>query len=118
EGRLACVFGCGGRRDTGKRPRMAAIAERAADLVIVTDDNPRREDGDAIIEDIVAGFADPARVVVERDRRRAIARAIGAARRGDIVLVAGKGRETYQGGAGAKHPFGGLRGAAEVLAHR
>lgn len=116
EGRLACVFGCGGERDTGKRPQMAAIAERAADLVIVTDDNPRREDGDAIIEDIVAGFADPARVVVERDRRRAIARAIGAARRGDIVLVAGKGHETYQEVAGVKHPFDDLAVAREVLA--
>ena len=116
EGRLACVFGCGGERDTGKRPQMAAIAERAADLVIVTDDNPRREDGDAIIEDIVAGFADPARVVVERDRRRAIARAIGAARRGDIVLVAGKGHEAYQEVAGVKHPFDDLAVAREVLA--
>ena len=116
EGRLICVFGCGGERDTGKRPQMAAIAERTADLVMVTDDNPRREDGDAIVEDIVAGFSDPGRVLVERDRRRAIARAIAGARRGDIVLVAGKGHETYQEVAGVKHPFDDREVAAEALA--
>src|SRR3546814_8050572 len=73
-GRLTCVFGCGGDRDRGKRPQMAAIAEAGADLVIVTDDNPRGEDGDAIVADIVAGFSKPAAVVVERNRRKAIAR--------------------------------------------
>ena len=117
EGRLACVFGCGGERDAGKRPQMAAIAERLADVVIVTDDNPRREDGDAIVRDIVAGFRDPARVTVERDRRQAIERAIGQARPGDIVLVAGKGHETYQEVAGVKHPFDDGAVAREALAH-
>src|SRR3546814_4625908 len=73
-GQLTCVFGCGGDRDRGKRPQMAAIAEAGADLVIVTDDNPRGEDGDAIVADIVAGFSRPAAVVVERNPRKASAR--------------------------------------------
>jgi len=116
QGRLVCVFGCGGERDTGKRPQMAAIAEEAADLVIVTDDNPRREDGDAIVAGILAGFSEPGRVLVERDRRRAIERAIGSARPGDIVLIAGKGHETYQDVAGVKHPFDDSAVASETLA--
>lgn len=103
--RLACVFGCGGDRDRGKRPQMAQIAEAEADVVIVTDDNPRSEDGDAIVADIVAGFAAPQAVVVERDRAAAIARAIGNAGPDDIVLVAGKGHEPYQEVAGVRHPF-------------
>jgi UDP-N-acetylmuramoyl-L-alanyl-D-glutamate--2,6-diaminopimelate ligase len=115
-GRLTCVFGCGGERDAGKRPQMAAIAERAADLVIVTDDNPRGEDGDAIVAGIVAGFTDPGRAIIERDRRRAIERAIGAAGPGDIVLVAGKGHETYQDVAGTRHPFDDGAVAREALA--
>src|SRR3546814_6487587 len=77
----------------GKRPQMAAIAEAGADLVIVTDDNPRGEDGDAIVADIVAGFSKPAAVVVERNRRKAIAREVGEAGADDIVLIAGKGAE-------------------------
>ncbi len=104
-GELVCVFGCGGERDAGKRPQMAAIAEAQADRVIVTDDNPRRENGDAIVADILAGFSRPDAVVVERDRRRAIERAVGAARPGDIVLIAGKGHETYQDIAGVQHAF-------------
>ncbi|HEY0309568.1 MAG TPA: UDP-N-acetylmuramoyl-L-alanyl-D-glutamate--2,6-diaminopimelate ligase, partial [Luteimonas sp.] len=116
EGQLVCVFGCGGERDRGKRPQMAAIAEEAAGLVIVTDDNPRGEDGDAIVAGIVAGFRDPAAAIVERDRRRAIERAIGAAKPGDIVLIAGKGHETYQEVAGVKHPFDDSAVAREALA--
>ncbi len=103
--RLICVFGCGGERDAGKRPQMAASAERLADVVIVTDDNPRGEDGDAIVADILAGFARPGSVVVQRDRAQAIARAIGEAGAGDIVLIAGKGHEPYQEVGGVKHPF-------------
>ena len=103
--RLICVFGCGGERDVGKRPQMAASAERLADRVIVTDDNPRAENGDAIVADIVAGFARPEDVVVQRDRARAIARAIGEAGPTDIVLIAGKGHEPYQEIAGVRHPF-------------
>ncbi|TKR29785.1 UDP-N-acetylmuramoyl-L-alanyl-D-glutamate--2,6-diaminopimelate ligase [Luteimonas gilva] len=104
-GRLICVFGCGGERDRGKRPQMAAIAEAHAERVYVTDDNPRGEDGDAIVADIVAGFARPQDAVVERNRAAAIARAIGEAGPDDIVLIAGKGHETYQEVAGVKHPF-------------
>lgn len=104
-GRLLCVFGCGGERDRGKRAQMAAIAEAGADVVIVSDDNPRGEDGDAIVAEIMAGFARPQAVIVERDRGRAIARAIAAAGPDDIVLVAGKGHETYQDIAGVMHPF-------------
>jgi UDP-N-acetylmuramoyl-L-alanyl-D-glutamate--2,6-diaminopimelate ligase len=99
------VFGCGGDRDRGKRPQMAAIAERGADRVIVTDDNPRSEDGDAIVADIVAGFASPAAASVERDRRRAIALALAGTHANDVVLIAGKGHEAYQEVAGVRTPF-------------
>jgi len=115
EGELVCVFGCGGERDAGKRPLMGAIAERLADTVIVTDDNPRGEDGDAIAAQIVAGMQAPDRAVVERDRARAIAFAIGRAQAGDVVLVAGKGHETYQEIAGAKRPFDDLTMARAAL---
>ncbi|WP_417472380.1 UDP-N-acetylmuramoyl-L-alanyl-D-glutamate--2,6-diaminopimelate ligase [Luteimonas mephitis] len=117
-GRLVCVFGCGGERDRGKRPQMAAIAEANADMVIVTDDNPRGEDGDAIVADIVAGFSNPQAVVVERDRRKAISRALGEAGVDDIVLIAGKGHETYQEVAGVKHPFDDGQVAREMLGGR
>ncbi len=105
QARLICVFGCGGERDRGKRPQMAAIAEHGADLAIVTDDNPRGEDGDAIVADILQGFRDPQRAVVLRDRRAAIERAVAEAGPDDIVLVAGKGHEPYQEIHGVRHPF-------------
>ena len=114
-GRLVCVFGCGGERDTGKRPLMAAIAERLCDEVVVTDDNPRGEDGDAIVAGIMAGFARPQAAVVERDRGAAIRGAIARAQAGDIVLVAGKGHETYQDVRGVKHPFDDSVVAREAL---
>ncbi len=95
-GKLVCVFGCGGERDRGKRPLMAQVAERLADEVIVTDDNPRGEDGDAIVADILAGLSRPQRAVIERDRAQAIMAAIAGARAGDAVLIAGKGHEDYQ----------------------
>lgn len=104
-GRLICVFGCGGQRDAGKRPQMARIAQDHADVVIVTDDNPRHEDGEAIVADILAGFSDDAVYAVQRDRAAAIARAIGQARAGDIVLIAGKGHEPYQDIGGVKQAF-------------
>jgi UDP-N-acetylmuramoyl-L-alanyl-D-glutamate--2,6-diaminopimelate ligase len=115
EGKLICVFGCGGERDAGKRPLMGAIAERLADIVIVTDDNPRGEDGDAIAEQIVAGMRAPKRAWVERDRARAIAFALERASAGDVVLVAGKGHETYQEVAGSKRPFDDLQVARAAL---
>jgi UDP-N-acetylmuramoyl-L-alanyl-D-glutamate--2,6-diaminopimelate ligase len=95
-GKLVCVFGCGGDRDPGKRPLMGAIAERLADRVIVTDDNPRTEDGDKIVADILKGIAQPDKVTVERDRAAAIARAIAESDACDVVLIAGKGHEDYQ----------------------
>jgi UDP-N-acetylmuramoyl-L-alanyl-D-glutamate--2,6-diaminopimelate ligase len=95
-GRLFCVFGCGGERDPGKRPLMGAVAERLSDRVIVTDDNPRGEDGERIAADILSGMSDAARAVLERDRAAAIERAVREGRAGDVVLVAGKGHEDYQ----------------------
>ncbi len=114
-GRLLCVFGCGGDRDRGKRPQMASIAGRLADQVIVTDDNPRSEDGEAIVADILAGFAPEAAVEVERDRAAAIRAAIRAAGPGDTVLVAGKGHETYQETGDRRLPFDDLAVAALAL---
>ena len=117
-GALTCVFGCGGERDRGKRPQMAAIAERLADRVIVTDDNPRNEDGDVIVADIVEGFADTTRVLVQRDRAAAIAQALANAGADDVVLVAGKGHEPYQEIAGIRHAFDDTAVARELLRRR
>jgi UDP-N-acetylmuramoyl-L-alanyl-D-glutamate--2,6-diaminopimelate ligase len=96
--RLICVFGCGGDRDRTKRPRMAAVAERIADVIYVTSDNPRTEDPRAIIADMLAGFthSNQPNLHIEVDRRHAIALAIETARPGDTVLIAGKGHEDYQ----------------------
>ncbi|MBV6414414.1 MAG: UDP-N-acetylmuramoyl-L-alanyl-D-glutamate--2,6-diaminopimelate ligase [Xanthomonadales bacterium] len=116
--RLAIVFGCGGERDRGKRPLMAAAAQAGADEVWLTDDNPRGEDGDAIVAETRAGFARPQAVRIERDRRRAIAGATAPAAAGDIVLIAGKGHEAYQEIAGRKLPFDDREVAAAVLAGR
>lgn len=97
-GQVAVVFGCGGDRDRGKRAQMGAVAAAGADLVVLTDDNPRSEDGDAIIAEIRAGIDKNAKaeVLVERDRTLAIARALEQSTAGDAVLVAGKGHETVQ----------------------
>ncbi|MBK1672545.1 UDP-N-acetylmuramoyl-L-alanyl-D-glutamate--2,6-diaminopimelate ligase [Ectothiorhodospira shaposhnikovii] len=95
-GRLWCVFGCGGDRDPGKRPLMAAMAQRYADQVVVTSDNPRHEAPQAIIDGICAGFTDAPGVHVEIDRETAIRHAFSRAAREDVVLVAGKGHETWQ----------------------
>ncbi|MGO4701127.1 UDP-N-acetylmuramoyl-L-alanyl-D-glutamate--2,6-diaminopimelate ligase [Dyella sp. 2RAB6] len=115
EGRLICVFGCGGERDAGKRPLMGAIAERLADVAIITDDNPRGEDGDAIVAQIVAGLLRPAEAQVQRNRALAITEALQQARTGDVVLIAGKGHETYQEGAHGKRPFDDLAVARAAL---
>jgi UDP-N-acetylmuramoyl-L-alanyl-D-glutamate--2,6-diaminopimelate ligase len=94
-GRLVCVIGCGGDRDRGKRPVMGRIAAQGSDLAVVTSDNPRTENPDAIIDDIEAGM--PGRGHERRtDRREAIRLALRLARPGDTVLLAGKGHETYQ----------------------
>ena len=113
-GRVICVFGCGGDRDRGKRPAMARAACAGADLVVVTTDNPRSEDPLAIIDEVLAGAA--ANVEVEPDRRAAIARAIGLAGPGDVVLIAGKGHEQGQEVAGAVSPFDDRAVAREALA--
>jgi UDP-N-acetylmuramoyl-L-alanyl-D-glutamate--2,6-diaminopimelate ligase len=96
-GRLIAVFGCGGDRDRTKRPQMGAIAASFSDLCVITSDNPRTEDPNKIIEDILAGTRQGnAETVIEIDRRKAIETALAQARKGDFVLVAGKGHETYQ----------------------
>ncbi|MES9855840.1 MAG: UDP-N-acetylmuramoyl-L-alanyl-D-glutamate--2,6-diaminopimelate ligase [Sedimenticola sp.] len=105
EQRLICLFGCGGDRDRGKRPLMGRVAERLADRVIVTDDNPRGENGDRIVEEILAGMELPEQVQVIRNRKQSIAQAIAEAEVGDLVLVAGKGHETVQIVGSEKHPF-------------
>jgi UDP-N-acetylmuramoyl-L-alanyl-D-glutamate--2,6-diaminopimelate ligase len=102
-GKLCCVFGCGGDRDRGKRPVMGGIAERLADMVLLTDDNPRHESGDAIIADIAGGMRAAPHII--RDRRNAIATAIQGAAEGDIVLIAGKGHEDYQQVGDERRPY-------------
>jgi UDP-N-acetylmuramoyl-L-alanyl-D-glutamate--2,6-diaminopimelate ligase len=116
-GALAVVFGCGGDRDRGKRPQMGAVAAHYADRIYVTSDNPRSEDPQGIVDEIVAGIGTHERVV-ELDRRRAIERAIGDARAGDVVLVAGKGHETYQIVGDRTLPFDDVAIARELLAER
>jgi UDP-N-acetylmuramoyl-L-alanyl-D-glutamate--2,6-diaminopimelate ligase len=101
--RLICVFGCGGERDSGKRPLMGEVASRLADEVIITSDNPREENLDVIIREIASGAV--ARYEIEKDRASAINRAVHRARRGDIVLIAGKGHEAYQEVGGKRLPF-------------
>ena len=119
DGRLIVLFGCGGDRDTGKRPQMGAIGRRLADVCIVTSDNPRSEDPSAIIDQIVAGAGDgPAHLVVQADRRAAIAEAIALARPGDVVLIAGKGHESGQEAAGVVTPFDDRQVARDVLGER
>jgi UDP-N-acetylmuramoyl-L-alanyl-D-glutamate--2,6-diaminopimelate ligase len=112
-GRLICVFGCGGDRDRGKRPEMGRIAAELADVPIVTSDNPRSEAPLAIIEEILAGMSPEQEV--EPDRRAAIARAVGLAREGDVVVIAGKGHEQGQEFADRKLPFDDREVAREAL---
>jgi UDP-N-acetylmuramoyl-L-alanyl-D-glutamate--2,6-diaminopimelate ligase len=95
-GKLICVFGCGGDRDQGKRPMMAKVAEQLADHVIVTDDNPRGESAERIVQDILAGMTKPALAQVVHSRRGAIEKALEMAGQDDMILVAGKGHENYQ----------------------
>lgn len=104
-GRVLVVFGCGGERDPGKRALMGEAAERLADRVIVTDDNPRGEDADRIVAMILSGLRAPARALVQRDRALAISAAIEEARPGDAVLIAGKGHEEYQLVGNERRPF-------------
>jgi len=116
--RLIVVFGAGGNRDRTKRPLMGKVAEMLADLVILTSDNPRFEEPMTIIEDILAGIEDKSKVLVEEDRRKAIELAIGLAREGDVVVVAGKGHEDYQEIKGVKYPFKDSQVVKEALGVR
>ncbi len=116
-GELTCVFGCGGDRDAGKRPEMGRIAARFADRVVVTSDNPRTEDPTLIANAVARGVRDEGnrRWTIEIDRRAAIREAIVAAKAGDVVLVAGKGHETYQEVNGVRSAFSDAAEAAAAL---
>jgi UDP-N-acetylmuramoyl-L-alanyl-D-glutamate--2,6-diaminopimelate ligase len=116
-GRVLVVFGCGGDRDVAKRPEMGAAAAALADVVVITSDNPRSEDPVSIIDSVTSGIASPApaRVVVEADRRAAIALALGQARPRDVVVIAGKGHETTQTIGHEVLPFDDRAVARELL---
>ncbi len=117
KGRLIAVFGCGGDRDKTKRPRMAKVTEQLADFIFVTSDNPRTENPDDIIKDIIAGFINPdsQTILIEPDRKKAIELAIRTAGKNDIVLIAGKGHETYQIIGKQKFDFSDKQIAQEYL---
>lgn len=115
-GKLWCVFGCGGDRDSGKRPMMAKSAERLADHIVITSDNPRTEDPQQIIDEIVSGLTRPAQATVIEDRAAAIAWAIGQATDTDVVLIAGKGHEDYQQIGTEFRPFSDYAIAEAALA--
>jgi UDP-N-acetylmuramoyl-L-alanyl-D-glutamate--2,6-diaminopimelate ligase len=118
DGRLWCLFGCGGDRDPGKRAPMAAAAARHADRLVVTDDNPRGEDPAVIRAAVLAGLSGTARAAAREiaGRGAAIARVLAEADAEDVVLIAGKGHETYQEVAGVRHPFSDLAEAERALA--
>ncbi len=118
EGRVVCLFGCGGDRDQGKRPEMGAVATALADIVVLTSDNPRSEDPVAIIDQVRAGMSGPAEVVVEPDRAVAVRTAVGLARPGDVVLLAGKGHEGTQTTGTAAVPYDDRVEGAAALAER
>ncbi|BDX17470.1 UDP-N-acetylmuramoyl-L-alanyl-D-glutamate--2,6-diaminopimelate ligase [Halopseudomonas aestusnigri] len=114
-GRVVCIFGCGGDRDNGKRPMMARVAEQFAEAVVVTDDNPRTEPSQQIIEQICQGAEHPQALTVIPNRAQAIASTIAAARPGDVILLAGKGHENYQEIDGVRHPFSDIEQASLAL---
>lgn len=117
-GQLWCVFGCGGNRDASKRPLMGQAAQRQANRMVVTSDNPRDEVPQAIVDQITAGMQMQAGVSVQVDRAAAIAQAIAQAAPQDVVLLAGKGHEDYQEVAGIKRPFSDMAEAQQALAAR
>ena len=118
EGRLICVFGCGGDRDKGKRGPMGRAVQRFADVGVLTSDNPRFEAPDSIIKDVEAGLESPHQMLIEPDRAKAIALAIGQAQANDVVIIAGKGHEDYQEIRGERLPFSDVEVAQELLAMR
>ncbi len=115
QGKLWAIVGCGGDRDTGKRPMMAGISERLADHTILTDDNPRSEDPAIIVKDMLAGMTEPGKVVVEHDRYQACLHAISHAGENDIILLAGKGHEDYQVMADSTVHYSDRETAMELL---
>jgi len=115
---LVVLFGAGGDRDRGKRPKMGAVAGRFAKKIYVTSDNPRSEDPQAIIEEILTGLKGKENVHAIVDRREAIQRAIDELEEGEILLILGKGDEDYQEIAGIKHPFDDREVVREILAHK
>jgi len=115
DGKLWCVFGCGGNRDASKRPLMGAIAQQNANVVVVTSDNPRMESPTLILSQIVAGMTPDYRPLVIEDRRLAIAQAVQLADGDDVILIAGKGHEDYQDVNGVKHPFSDVTEAHAAL---
>jgi len=117
-GALWAVVGCGGDRDASKRPLMAAVAERSAQQLVLTSDNPRSEDPQAILQQMVAGLLRPASALVEANRAQAISLAVQRADARDVVLIAGKGHEDYQEVMGVKKPFSDLAQARAALAQR
>lgn len=114
-GELWCVFGCGGERDQGKRPMMGEVAERAADTLVLTNDNPRGENPQKIIADIESGLRKPGKVIVETGRAQAIQLAVNSAKAGDLVLVAGKGHEEWQEIKGARVAFSDVEQVKQAL---
>lgn len=114
-GKLYCLFGCGGDRDRGKRPLMAAVAQRFADVICVTDDNPRTEDAKQIVADIMQGFSSKNLIQVEHDRAKAIQTLIQQAKPEDCVLIAGKGAELYQQVGNEKIPFSDVEEVLRAL---
>jgi UDP-N-acetylmuramoyl-L-alanyl-D-glutamate--2,6-diaminopimelate ligase len=115
KGKLWVVFGAGGNRDKTKRPLMGKVAEKWADFVVITSDNPRWEEPEAIIEDILKGIEQKQKVFVQKDRKEAINFALQNAKEGDVVLIAGKGHEDYQEIKGVKYPFKDQDVVKEVL---
>ncbi|MDR3065672.1 MAG: UDP-N-acetylmuramoyl-L-alanyl-D-glutamate--2,6-diaminopimelate ligase [Comamonas sp.] len=118
QGQLWCVFGCGGDRDSSKRPLMGQVAQANADGVFVTSDNPRSEVPESIIDQILAGMQPGEALHVQADRAAAIAQAISRADARDVVLIAGKGHEDYQETKGVRHPFSDMAEAQKALAAR
>lgn len=117
-GELTCVLGCGGDRDAAKRPLMAAAAEQHAQHVVLTSDNPRSEDPQTILNQMLTGLQNVAKTKVMTDRAQAIAHTVQHAPAQDVVLVAGKGHEDYQEISGVKHPFSDMQHARDALAQR
>ncbi len=117
-GELTCVLGCGGDRDAAKRPLMAAAAEQYAQHVVLTSDNPRSEDPQTILNQMLAGLQHASKAIVMTDRAQAIAHTVQHARAQDVVLVAGKGHENYQEISGVKHPFSDVQHARDALTQR